>query len=245
MYETILVEHQGPVALVTLNRPRHLNAYTVRMGEELVKAFRALRDDDSVRVVVLTGAGRGFCAGVDLKALQADAAPDPDLPALGDEHFVRGFAVELYQFPKPVIAAINGAAVGVGVTMTLPCDIRIAVAGAKLALPFAKLGIVPGLGSTYLLPRLVGPGNAKILALSGSTILAEEAQMMGLVDRVVAEEALAEEALALANAIAGNPVQVVSLIKEALNVGTAGGSLADALAFEHAQNARRKPIDRT
>lgn len=240
MYETILVEHQGPVALVILNRPQQLNAYTVRMGEELVQAFHALRDDDSVRVVVLTGAGRGFCAGVDLKALQADAAPDPDLPALGEEHFVQGFAVELYQFPKPVIAAINGAAVGVGVTMTLPCDIRIAAAGAKLALPFARLGIVPGLGSTYLLPRLVGPGNAKILALTGSTILAEEAQTMGLVDRVVAGDSLPEETLALANAIAENPPQVVSLIKEALNAGGAADSLPDAVAFEHAQNARRQ-----
>lgn len=239
MYETIVVECQGPIAQVILNRPQQLNAYIVRMGEELVRAFQDLRDDDNVRVVVLTGAGRGFCAGVDLKALQSDTAPDQDLPALGDEHFVQGFAVELYQFPKPVIAAINGAAVGVGVTMTLPCDIRIAAAGAKLALPFARLGIVPGLGSTFLLPRLVGPGNAKILALTGRTILAEEAQALGLVDQVVPVDCLQEEALALANTIAANPPQVVSLIKEALNAGEATGSLADALAFEHAQNARR------
>ena len=240
MDKTVLIERRGAVALVILNRAEQLNAYTVRMGEELVRAFDALRADATVRVVVLTGAGRAFCAGVDLKALKAAPAPeDAGLPALGQERFVQRFAEELYHFPKPVIAAINGAAVGVGVTMTLPCDIRMAASGVKMALPFAKLGIVPGLGSSFLLPRLVGPGNAKILALTGKTILSDEAREMGLVDRVVAPENLLEEALALAGAIAENPPQVVGLIKEALNSGVAADAIGAAIAFEHAQNARR------
>lgn len=238
-YQTLRVERQDAVAQIVLNRPEQLNAYTVRMGEELVHAFRSLAQDDAINVVVLTGAGRGFCAGVDLKVLQNPQATEADLPALGQEYFVQGFAEELYHYPKPVIAAINGAAVGVGVTMTLPCDIRIAAAGAKLALPFAKLGIVPGLGSTWLLPRLVGPGQAKILALGGATILAEEAQALGLVDRVVPADQLMAEVMALANSIAANPAPVVALIKEALNAGSAATGIAEAVAFEHQQNRRR------
>ena len=237
MYRTLRVECRDRVAVITLNRPEQLNAYTVQMGEDLVRAFDTLRSDDSVRVVVLTGAGRAFCAGLDLNALRE--TPDPTLPALGEERLIRSFGAELFHYPKPVIAAINGAAAGIGVTITLPCDVRIAAAGAKLAFPFAKLGIVPGLGSSFLLPRLLGPGQAKILALTGKTIGAEEALAIGLVDRVVAPESLLAESLELAQAIAANSPEIVGLIKEALNAGAAATSIGDALAFEHAQNARR------
>jgi enoyl-CoA hydratase/carnithine racemase len=237
MYATLRVECLDRVALITLNRPEQLNAYTVQMGEDLVHAFDTLRTDDSVRVVVLTGAGRAFCAGLDLKAL--GETPDPTLPALGEERLIRSFGAELFHYPKPVIAAINGAAAGIGVTITLPCDVRIAAAGAKLAFPFAKLGIVPGLGSSFLLPRLLGLGQAKILALTGRTIAAEEALAIGLVDRVVAPESLLPESLELAQAIAANSPEITGLIKEALNAGAAATSIGDALAFEHAQNARR------
>ncbi|MBK9466879.1 MAG: enoyl-CoA hydratase/isomerase family protein [Gammaproteobacteria bacterium] len=240
MYRTLLVEHRDRVAVITLDRPEQLNAYTVQMGEDLVHAFDSLRTDDSVHVVVLTGAGRAFCAGLDLNAL--GATPDPALPALGEERLIRSFGAELFNYPKPVIAAINGAAAGIGVTMTLPCDIRIAAAGAKLAFPFAKLGIVPGLGSSFLLPRLLGPGQAKILALTGQTISAEEALAIGLVDRVVAPESLLDESLELARAIAANSPQIVGLIKEALNASATATSIDAALAFEHAQNARRSKI---
>lgn len=240
MYRTLLVERRDRVAVITLDRPEQLNAYTVQMGEDLVHAFDSLRTDDSVHVVVLTGAGRAFCAGLDLNALRE--TPDPALPALGEERLIRSFGAELFNYPKPVIAAINGAAAGIGVTITLPCDIRIAAAGAKLAFPFAKLGIVPGLGSSFLLPRLLGPGQAKILALTGQTISAEEALAIGLVDRVVAPESLLDESLELARAIAANSPQIVGLIKEALNAGATATSIDAALAFEHAQNARRSKI---
>lgn len=241
MYRTLLLEQRGPVALITLNRPEQLNAYTVRMGEELVQVFDRLRDDDAVRVVVLTGAGRAFCAGIDLKLLSG-ATGEPDdaaLPPLGQERMVQRFGAELFHYPKPVIAAINGAAAGIGVTMTLPCDIRLAASGARLSLPFAKLGIVPGLGSSFLLPRLVGPGQAKMLALTGKSIVAEEALAIGLVDQVFPPESLLQEAMALADAMAANPPQVVTLIKEALNAGASARSIEESVAFEHAQNTRR------
>ncbi len=237
MYQTLQLECRDAVAVITLNRPDQLNAYTVRMGEELVDAFDALRSDAAARVVVLTGAGRAFCAGLDLRVAAGPA--EPGLPALGQERLIRDFAPELFDYPKPVIAAINGAAAGIGVTLTLPCDIRYAAAGAKIAFPFAKLGIVPGLGSSWLLPRLLGPGQAKILALTGRTITAEEALGIGLVDAVFAPEAVLAEAMALARTIAANPPDIVRLIKQTLNAGAAAASIGSALAFEHAQNARR------
>lgn len=239
-YKTLDVECDGAVAVITLNRPDRLNAYTVQMGEDLVAAFRSVGDDPQVNVVVLTGAGRAFCAGVDLDELRGGNDCSGDLPRLGEEHFITGFATELFAFPKPVVAAINGAAVGVGITMALLCDIRIAAAGAKLAIPFARLGIVPGLGSTFTLPRLVGSGQAKLLAFTGRTIVAEQAGEIGLVDRVVAGDDLRTEALAIAEQIAENPPEVVGLIKEALNFGAAAPSLGDAVRFEQRQNDRRR-----
>ena len=165
MYETLRLECSDAIATLTLNRPEKLNAYTPQMGEDLVHAFRAVQGDAEVRCVVLTGEGRGFCAGVDLaalKAMQSGKAAGPG-PQLGEEEFVKGFALELFEYPKPVIAAINGAAIGVGVTMALPCDVRIASSTAKLGLTFAKLGILPGLGSTHLLPWIVGLAKAQEL----------------------------------------------------------------------------------
>ena len=162
MTPPLLVEVDSGVATLTLNRPEKLNAYTVAMGEAIVSAFRQVREDDAIRAVILTGSGRGFCAGVDLDVLKAQSAAPvggESEPRIGEEDFVRGFPQELLEFPKPVIAAINGPAIGVGVTMTLPCDLRVAARGAKLGLTFTKLGILPGLGSTHLLPRIVGRGH--------------------------------------------------------------------------------------
>lgn len=241
MYQTLLLERRDAVALITLNRPNQLNAYTVRMGEELVQVFNKLARDAEVRAVVLTGAGRAFCAGVDLKVLQQSSPEEQDseLPPLGQEQFVQGFAEDLYQFPKPVIAAINGPAVGVGVTMCLPCDIRLASSEATLSMPFAKLGIVPGLGSSFLLPRLVGPGNARLLMLTGMRMNAEEALAMRLVEQVHPPAELIDAAMALAVSVAAKPPGVISLIKEALNAGQASDSIGASMAYEHNCNARR------
>ena len=204
VYDHILYDVDEAIATITLNRPDKLNAYIPAMGEEVVDAFARAKGDDAVRVVVLTGAGRGFCAGVDLEHLKAsflvgaggaaeaasDTAPREGKKRLGEEDFLRVLPLDLVDFPKPVIAAINGHAIGVGITMALPCDVRIAAAGAKIGLTFAKLGILPGLGSTHLLPRLVGMAKAQELVLSARVILAEEACEIGLVNRVVPAEAL-------------------------------------------------------
>jgi 2-(1,2-epoxy-1,2-dihydrophenyl)acetyl-CoA isomerase len=231
-------ELQGEIATLTLDRPEKLNAYTPQMGEELVAAFRALRDDAAVRAVILTGAGRGFCAGVDLDALKAAHAGGRAGagPRLGEEAFVRSFPLELLEFPKPVIAAINGAAIGVGVTMLLPCDIRIAAEGAKLGLTFAKLGILPGLGSTHLLPRIVGLARAQELVLTARVIEASEAREIGLVHRVVPGDALLDAARETAELTLACDPDALRLAKRALHRG-AGGSMAEAMAHEQAASA--------
>ena len=192
MYENILYEVADGIATITLNRPDKLNAYTTAMGDEVYQAFGSARDDDDVRAVILTGAGRGFCAGVDLEHLKAHQSGGNASkgPKLGEEAFLKKLPLDMVEFPKPIIVAINGAAIGVGMTMSLPCDIRIAVAGAKLGLTFAKLGILPGLGSTHLLPRLVGMAKAQELVLTARIIRAEEALAIGLVNAVVEPDAI-------------------------------------------------------
>jgi enoyl-CoA hydratase/carnithine racemase len=237
-YQNLLLEVADGIATVTLSRPEKLNAYTTEMGDEVVAAFRALREDPAVRAVVLTGAGRAFCAGVDLehlKAHQAGASAGKG-PRLGEEDFLRTFPLELLAFPKPVIAAVNGAAIGVGVTMILPCDVRLAAAGAKLGLTFTKLGILPGLGSTHLLPRLVGRGRALELVLSARVLGAEEAAEIGLVSRVVADGALLGEARGLAAELAQCKPEVLAAAKAALLYGE-DHSMAEAMANEQRASA--------
>jgi 2-(1,2-epoxy-1,2-dihydrophenyl)acetyl-CoA isomerase len=223
----ILLDVSDGIATITLNRPEKLNAYITPMGDEVTEAFRGLRDDPGVRAVILTGAGRGFCAGVDLehlKAHQAGAnAAAGQGPQLGEEDFLKRLPLELVEYPKPVIAAVNGAAIGVGVTMILPCDVRIAAAGAKFGLTFARLGILPGLGSTHLLPRLVGRARARELVLTARTFLAEEAERIGLITEVVPGERLLERARAIASAMAECPPEVLAAAKRALEFGESHG----------------------
>lgn len=235
MGDRVRYEVADGIATVTFDRADKLNAYTPEMGEETVEAFHRARDDDDVRVVVLTGDGRAFCAGVDLDYLKAHMAGEiqGDGPRLGQESFVRSFPLELVAYPKPVIAAINGDAFGVGVTMTLGCDVRLAARGARLGLNFAKLGVLPGLGSTHLLPRLVGTAKALELVLSAATISAEEAERIGLVQRTVAPEALQDEARGLATAMARIAPEVLAAAKQALREG-ALSSMEDAMKREQA-----------
>lgn len=239
MYTRIIYDVRDGIATVTLNRPERLNAYVPEMGEEVVDAFSRARDDDAVRVIILTGAGRGFCAGVDLDYLKAHAKGE--IPAtgarLGEEAFVRQFPLELIEYPKPVIAAINGAAFGVGVTMTLPCDIRLASDAAKLGLNFSKLGVLPGLGSTHLLPRLVGIAKALELVLTARAIPAKEAEEIGLVHRMVAAESLLDEARQLAVLIAESAPEVLAAAKRALHHG-ATASMAEAMKSEREWSAK-------
>jgi 2-(1,2-epoxy-1,2-dihydrophenyl)acetyl-CoA isomerase len=246
-YETILYGVDDRVATITLNRPEKRNAYVPQMGEDVVAAFRAAREDESVRAVILTGAGQGFCAGVDLdalKAMQAGAAAGKG-PKLGEEEFVRSFPLELLSYPKPVIAAINGAAIGVGVTMILPCDIRIAAERAKLGVPFTKLGILPGLGSTHLLPRIVGLGRAQELVLTSRVIEAPEALAIGLVTRVVPGEGLLAAARETANLLLACDPDSLAIAKRALHEGGLG--MAEAMENERAANVelRERKAKRT
>src|SRR5262249_25431696 len=248
-YASVLYEVAGGVAIVTLNRPAKLNAYTVEMGDEVVDAFARARADDDVRTVILTGAGRAFCAGVDLEQLKAHLSPSTSAASavsgseagrtarLGEEDFLRKFPLELLHFPKPVIAAVNGPAIGVGVTMILPCDVRLASENAKLGLTLAKLGLLPGLGSTHLLPRLVGMARALELVLSARVVNAFEAAEIGLVNRVVSPDALPDEARALAQLMAEHRPEVLAAAKAALHHG-ASVSMEEAMRNEQAESAR-------
>jgi 2-(1,2-epoxy-1,2-dihydrophenyl)acetyl-CoA isomerase len=238
LYENILYGVDDGIATITLNRPDKLNAYTTEMGDEVCNAIAAARDDANVRSVILTGAGRGFCAGVDLEHLKAHQAGGNASkgPKLGDEAFLKQLPLDLVAFPKPVIVAINGAAIGVGMTMALPCDIRIAAAGAKLGLTFTKLGILPGLGSTHLLPRLVGIAKAQELVLTARVIRAEEALQIGLVNAVVERDALMDTARGMAAEMAACRPEVLAAAKRALYAGQSS-TMAEAMQNEQNESA--------
>lgn len=201
------------IATITLNRPDRLNAFTATMGAELISACDAVDADDDVRVVIVTGAGRGFCAGADLQrggdTFNADTAGDQRRELRGEIDGVPRdgggtVALRLAALRKPVIAAINGAAVGVGVTMTLPMDIRIAAESARFGFVFARRGIVPEAASTWFLPRVVGISQAMEWVATGRVFDAAEAHAGGLVSRVVGDEELLPAATAVAREIADN-----------------------------------------
>jgi enoyl-CoA hydratase/carnithine racemase len=222
-YETLLYELDGPILTVTLNRPEKLNAYIAVMGAELEDAFRRADEDDAVRVVIVTGAGRGFCAGADIsagagafdaKAEGSVAFATPDRPRSGGG---AGFVGAIFGCRKPSIAAINGAAVGVGATLTLPMDIRIAAEGARFGFVFARRGLVPEAGSAWFLPKLVGLPQALRWCLSGGLIPAEEALAGGLVSEVVPPDQLLPRAKTIAAEIAANTAPVsIALTRQML-----------------------------
>ncbi len=229
-YQYILYDVADKIATITLNRPDVLNAYTPDMGDEVVAAFRAAEKDQAVSVVILTGAGeRGFCAGADRVYLQQ---PIPEGTRLiGEEELIKSFSLELAMFPKPTIAALNGHAVGIGMTMILPMDMRIAVDTAKLALNFSKLGILLGLGSTHLLPGMIGMHKAQELVLTARTITAQEALVMGLVNHVVSASELMNKARELALQCAECDPLTLKYAKRALHYGVSA-SLEEAVANE-------------
>ena len=217
--QDIRYEVQDRVATVTLHRPEKLNAFTRRMRDELIEAFGRADADDGVRAVIVTGAGRAFCAGADLSGggTTFDYARRDD--AGEDDHRDGGGRVSLsiFALKKPVIAAINGPAVGVGVTMTLPMDIRIASSAAKFGFVFARRGIVPEACSSWFLPKVVGVSRAAEWLYTGRVFGADEALAGGLVSRVVEPGELMPAALALAREIADNTSPVaVALARQML-----------------------------
>jgi enoyl-CoA hydratase/carnithine racemase len=208
----IRYEVSDRVATVTLNRPDKLNAFTRVMRDELIDAFERADADDGVRVVIVTGAGRAFCAGADLSAGPTTFNYAKSDAAAAEEHRDGGGRVTLriFEMKKPVIAAVNGPAVGIGVTMTLPMDVRFASSAARFGFVFARRGIVPEACSSWFLPKLVGMSRAAEWLFTGRVFDAAEALAGGLVSRVVPPEELLPAATALAREIADNtsPVSV-------------------------------------
>ena len=201
-YQHITCELDGPLMVVTLNRPEKLNAYTGLMGAEIADAFGRADADDAVRAVIVTGAGRGFCAGADVSggASSFDTSGSHGAGVFASSGARSGRFVEaIFNCRKPSIAAINGPAVGVGITMTLPMDIRIAAKGAKIGFIFARRGLVPEAGSAWFLPKLVGLPQSLRWCLSGRTFDADEALQGGLVSEVVEPTELLNRAKEIAH----------------------------------------------
>lgn len=208
-YQTILLEKKDHITTITLNRQDRLNALNPQMADELSDAFTWADRDEETRVVVITGAGRAFCAGADLREDRVG----------GRAGVMRTFADRIFTafcIDKPIVASINGVAVGGGCTMTLSCDIRIASETAKFQLPFTRLGVCTELGSTYLLPRLVGMGKANELVLTSKMIDANEAKEIGLVNQVVPASELADATYEMASSIGKLPPLAVQMNKRGL-----------------------------
>jgi enoyl-CoA hydratase len=225
-FDNLLIARDGGVAVVTVNRPKVLNALNMQTLDELRRAILELKHDEAVRAVVLTGAGeKSFVAGADINELATQS------PTGGREHAIRGqHVLDLIEhMGKPVIAAINGYALGGGCELAMACTMRIAADTAKLGQPEINLGIIPGYAGTQRLARLVGRGRALELLLTGDQITAQEAYRLGLVNRVVPAADLMGEAQRLASALAAKAPLAVRYILEAVNKGL-------EMPFPHAQN---------
>ena len=216
-YETIIWEQEGAVGRLTLNRPQTLNAWTAQFGAELKQAIEGEAAQDSVRAVLVTGAGRGFSSGADLKA-GFDPAED-GMPDIRKElHGIYHPAIAgIRRLPKPVVAAVNGAAVGIGCSLALACDLLLAAESAFFGLAFVNIGLMPDGGSTALVPPAVGKARAFQMALLGERIPAPQALEWGLVNWVYPDDGLMEEAEALVNKLAAGPTRSYASSKQALN----------------------------
>jgi 2-(1,2-epoxy-1,2-dihydrophenyl)acetyl-CoA isomerase len=230
-YESIQFQIQNGIAVLTLNRPDRLNSFTQAMHREVRDALDTLQADKSVRVLVLTGAGRGFCAGQDLN----DRAVEPGGPGvdLGEsvEKFYAPLVTTLRTLPMPVICAVNGVAAGAGANLALACDIVLAAKSASFIEAFCKLGLIPDTGGTWVLPRLIGPARAMGLALLGDKLPAEKAEEWGLIWRCVPDEALMGEAMAMAEHFAKAPTKGLAFTKKAM-LASWTNTLEDQLQLE-------------
>ena len=226
-YEQITLAIDGAIATITLNRPDKLNAWTPVMGAELIDAFRTVDRDPAVRAVVFTGAGdRAFCAGADMGffAEQIAAGGGTGAPSGrgGGPGRVEDFPMLMRKLSKPSIALLNGYALGIGATMSLLCDMRLAAAEAEVGFLFSRMGVMAELGSTYLLPRLVGTARACELMLTGRRFTAAECERMGLVNRVVPRAELAAAARAIVDEVARCAPLSIALTRQALYQGLEG-----------------------
>ena len=240
-FQHIRLERDGGILTLTLNRPESRNAMTPEMGDEIVRAVATIRDDRDARVLVITGAGKAFSSGGNLSMLARDAGvalPDTsDAPTMAGsprDFYARYLSVR--QVGIPTIAAINGHAIGAGMCFALACDLRVCAAEAKMGMTFTKLGIHPGMGATYLLPRLVGTSRACELFFTGRVIDAHEAERLGIVTRVVPGTELPGAVTALAREIASAGPVAVRMVKKAIYRGVEH-SLDEMLDFEALQQS--------
>jgi 2-(1,2-epoxy-1,2-dihydrophenyl)acetyl-CoA isomerase len=223
---SVLISLEAGVQTITLNRPDKLNAFIPEMHQELRTALEQALDDAAIRAVLLTGAGRAFCAGQDLSQRKVDpgAAPIDLSVSLGS--YYNPLVRRLRELPKPVVCAVNGVAAGAGANIALACDVVLAARSASFVQSFARLGLVPDSGGTWFLPRLVGPARAMGLALLAEPLAAEDAERWGMIWKAVDDAQLMSEALALARKLAAGPTKGYGLIKRALH--TSQGNSLDA-----------------
>lgn len=225
---TVLVNTRGAVRTLTLNRPASLNSFTAAMHGELLPALQAAAEDSAIRAVVVTGAGRGFCAGQDLT--------DPAMVGKVDvgaviDRFYRPLALRVRTMPVPVIAAVNGVAAGAGANLALCCDFVVAARSASFIQAFSRIGLVPDCGGTWLLPRLVGRARALGLAMTGDKLPAEEAERIGLIWKCVDDAALADSVNALADKLVVMPSRALAETRRVLDSAMAM-DFSDALTQE-------------
>ena len=227
---SILVAADAGVLTITLNRPEKLNAFNPEMHKLLRQALERALDEADVRALLLTGAGRGFCAGQDLSERNSpDAAPIDLSVSLGSNY--NPLVRRMRALPKPIVCAVNGVAAGAGANIALACDIVLAARSASFVQSFSKLGLVPDSGGTYFLPRLVGSARAIALALLSERLSAEDAERWGLIWKAVEDDRLLEEATALARKLASGPTRGYGLVKKAMHASS-GNSLDAQLDLE-------------
>ena len=229
-YKDLILTKEGGVAVVTLNRPEKLNALGGTMGDELSAVLEEIRGDDGLRVMVLTGAGRGFCSGADVSFLATKLETRFSIDSV-NERLGSSWVLSMREMPKPTIAAVNGFALGVGFSLALACDIRIASENARFSMMFVRWGMIPDCGATYLLPRTVGHSRACELMFTGELFDAREAERIGLVSKVVPNDELMTATKDLATRIAKGPPIAIGFAKRAIYKGIEG-DLVSQLEFE-------------
>jgi 2-(1,2-epoxy-1,2-dihydrophenyl)acetyl-CoA isomerase len=230
-YSDILISVTDGIGTITLNRPDKLNSFAGKMRQEMASAVSELADDDRVRVIVITGAGRGFCTGADVTYLKQIAEDGDEDELRGLVEAGRAVVTAIRNAPQPVIASVNGPAAGGGANLALACDLRIASDRASIGQTFNRIGLHPDWGGTYFLPRLVGPAVAAELIFTGAMISADDALRLGLFNRVVPHERLAEETDALASQLAAKPRLALRLAKIAVH-RSLDASLDEMLDYE-------------
>jgi 2-(1,2-epoxy-1,2-dihydrophenyl)acetyl-CoA isomerase len=230
-YQNILFTLENEVAVITFNRPESLNSFTTEMHAEVREVMKRIQRDPAIRCLVITGAGRGFCAGQDLN--DRAVAPGESMPDLGQsiEKNYNPLVRSIMQLEKPVICAVNGIAAGAGANIALACDIVLAARSAGFIQGFSKIGLIPDSGGTWMLPRMLGRARAMGLVLLNNKLTAEQALQWGLIWQVFDDDALMDETMKLARQLAGQPTRGFGLSKRAINA-SGGNSLDQQLALE-------------